>query len=309
MSGYAPPSGTRSPSIIHTHPSKYSPPLSYLDDMKNQQQVILITGASSGIGHATARRLLDGGHNVYAGARRAELMQDLEQAGGVALQMDVTQSDDISMAIDRIMHEHGRIDAVVANAGYCLLGPAELVSIEDAQRQLDTNVLGVGRVIRAALPYMRHQGSGRIVIVSSTVGQISLPMMSWYAASKHALEGYADALRMEVKPLGIQVSLVEPGYIKTNIANVSLPSLDTALQVQGADAYRPWMESFRKRWSTATNTGASPDTIARVIEKAITARRPRRRYHPNPDATAAIIGKRLLDYPVLDRILPRVTIR
>jgi len=277
--------------------------------MKNQQQVVLITGASSGIGHTTALRLQVAGHFVYGGARRQELMKDLVDAGGTALQIDVTRDADVQAAIERIISDHGRIDAIVANAGYCLLGPAELVAIDDVQQQLDTNVLGVGRIVRAALPHMREQGSGRIVIVSSTLGQISLPMMSWYAATKHALEGYADALRMEVKPLGIKVSLIEPGYIKTNIANVSLPSLDTALSVKGADAYRPWMETFRERWGTATNTGASPETIARVIEKAVTTRRPRRRYHPNLEATAAIIAKRFLDYPVLDRILPRVLIR
>ena len=123
------------------------------------------------------------------------------------------------------------------------------------------------------------------------------------------MEGYADALRMEVKPFGIKVSLIQPGYIKTNIANASLPTLDTVLHLNGAEAYSSWMETFRRKWGTATNNGASPETIARVIERALTARRPRRRYHPNLEATAALLGRRFLDYPVLDRILPRVTIR
>ena len=291
------------------HNTNYSPPASYLDLMNTQQQVILITGASSGIGHATALRLLKAGHIVYGGARRVELMQDLQDAGGSAAHLDVTNDAEVREIVEQIIHGHGRVDAVIGNAGYCQLGPAELVSIEDARHQLDTNLLGVGRVVQAALPHMRQQGSGRVIIVTSTLGQVALPMMSWYTASKHALEGYADALRMEVKPFGIRVSLIQPGYIKTNIANASLPTLDKTLRVHGAEAYSSWMETFRRKWATATNNGGSPETIARVIERALTARRPRRRYHPNLEATAALLGRRFLDYPILDRILPHFSIR
>ena len=124
--------------------------------MSIQPKVILITGASSGIGHATARRLLDARHIVYAGARRTRLMQDLEHMGGVALPMDVTQDADVSTAIDRIMHEHGRIDAVVANAGYCLLGPAELVSIEDAQRRSNPDTSKPTSPMSACPRWTRH---------------------------------------------------------------------------------------------------------------------------------------------------------
>ena len=272
-------------------------------------KVILITGASTGIGHASAKMLIEAGHVVYGGARRTELMDDLVQLGGHAIDMDVTSDASVQAGVDRVIAEQGRIDGLFANAGYCLLGPVELLPTNEVTSQFDTNVVGMGRVVSATLPHMRKQGSGTIVITSSSAGHVSLPGMPWYAATKHAQQGYADGLRMEVKEFGINVVLIEPGYVDSDIDNASLPYLDLALEQPDADAYTRQIENFRANWSKGIDDGASPDTIAAVVKKAFESRKPRRRYRPNADAKAAVNMKRFVGDWLLDRVIPGQTIR
>ncbi|AOW91875.1 hypothetical protein BFN03_01985 [Rhodococcus sp. WMMA185] len=273
------------------------------------QKVILVTGASSGIGLASALALMRAGHVVYGGARRVALMNPIVAAGGHAISLDVTEDDSVQAAVDRVVAEQGRIDGVLANAGYCLLGPAELCSPEEVTRQFDTNVVGMARVISAVLPHLRRQRSGRVVITSSAAGHASVPNMGWYCATKHAQQAYGDALRMEVKEFGIQVVLIEPGYIATEIATASLPTLDLAEARPGADEYRKQMATLRTKFARSVNNGASPETIAQVVTRAFGARRPRRRYHPNLDARSAILLERTIGDVLIDRIVPRQSIR
>lgn len=271
--------------------------------------IVFITGASTGIGHASAKLMLENGFAVYATARRVELMQDLRQMGAKVMRCDVTKDEDIQNVVDAITADEGRIDVLFANAGFCLLGPVELLSPKDVAHQFDVNVFGCGRAVAAVLPHMRKQGSGRIIISSSVAGHVSLPGMAWYPATKHAQEGLADGLRMEVKEFGIHVSLIEPGYINTDIDKASFPYLDKAGKHPNAAAYAEQMKVFRAKWGKGIENGASPDTIAKVVLHAATSSRPRRRYHPNADAKVAIFARRFLGYGVLDRILPGQAIR
>ncbi len=268
-----------------------------------------ITGASTGIGHASARLMLENGFTVYATARRVDVMQDLQEMGARVMRCDVTRDEDIQQVVDTILAQEGRIDVLYANAGFCLLGPVELHSSEDVAHQFDVNVVGCGRAIAAVLPHMREQGSGRIIICSSSAGHVGMPGMAWYPATKHAQQALADGLRMEVKEFGIRVSLIEPGYTDTDIDNASFPYLGKAERHPNAAAYVDQMKAFRAKWGKGIDNGASPDTIARVVLHAATSPKPKRRYHPHADAKFAIFAKRFLGYGVLDRIIPGQTIR
>lgn len=276
---------------------------------KTNKKVVFITGASTGIGHASAKMLLQNGFTVYATARRVELMKDLEEQGAIVMKCDVTKDEDVNNVVDTIIEKEGKIDVLFANAGYCLLGPVELHSSEDVKHQFDVNVVGCGRAIAAALPHMRKQQSGRIIITSSVAGHVAMPGAVWYPATKHAQQALADGLRMEVKEFGINVSLIELGYIDTDIDNASFPWLDKAEKHPNASVYAQQMKTFREKWGKGIDGGSSPDTIAEVVLQAATAQKPKRRYHPNTDAKMGIFMKRWFGYSLLDRVMPGALIK
>ncbi|MBR2746772.1 MAG: SDR family NAD(P)-dependent oxidoreductase, partial [Bacteroidales bacterium] len=180
-------------------------------------KVILITGASSGIGFDAAEAFARQGHRVYAAARRVERMEPLKALGVVPLRMDVTDEASMAEGVRTVLEAEGRIDALVNNAGYGYFGAIENVPIEDARRQLEVNVFGLAQLCRLVLPTMRKQGSGRIVNISSVAGKVVMYFGGWYHVSKYSVEALSDALRMEVKPFGIDVSLIEPGGIRTDL--------------------------------------------------------------------------------------------
>ena len=167
--------------------------------MSNSQKVALVTGASSGIGKATAKQLLEDGLIVYVAARRVEKMQDLAQLGAHVLKMDVTVEQDMVSGISQIKVTHGGVDVLVNNAGYAIYGPIEAITIDEARRQFEVNIFGVARLTQLVLPYMRAQKAGKIINVSSVGGKIYSPLGAWYHATKHALEGWSDCLRLELK--------------------------------------------------------------------------------------------------------------
>jgi len=276
--------------------------------MENQK-IVFITGASTGIGHASAKKLLENGFKVYATARRTHLMNDLSELGAVVMACDVTKDEDVQKVVDIIIKNEGKIDVLFANAGFCLLGPVELQNIEDVRYQFDVNVLGNARAFTAVLPHMRKQKSGRIIITSSGAGHIGSPGMAWYPATKHAQQGVADGLRMEVKEFGIQVSLIEPGYINTDIDNASFPYLDKCENHPNAAPYKEQMKNFREKWSKGINNGASPDTIAKAVLHAAQSSSPRRRYAPNMDTKLAKFVKRWFGYGLIDNIMLGQTIK
>ncbi|MBX2978691.1 MAG: oxidoreductase [Flavobacteriales bacterium] len=241
------------------------------------QQIILITGASSGMGKAFAQRLLNEGHIVYGAARRVERMHDLEHAGGHAIAMDVTDDASMQDAVARIIAEQGRIDVLINNAGYAIYGAVEETSIADARRQFEVNLFGLGRLTQLVLPHMRKAGKGRIINISSMGGKMYTPLGAWYHATKHALEGWSDCLRLELKPFGIDVVIVQPGIIKTEFADVMTAPM---LQRSGVG---PYGELARRVAKGAENgreggQGSVPEVIAELVSKAVRARKPRTRY-------------------------------
>ena len=179
-------------------------------------KVVLITGASSGIGYEAAQRLARRGCKVYAAARRLELMEPLRQEGIVPLRLDVCDEASMRQCVETVIQAEGRIDVLINNAGYGYFGAVENVSDAEARRQLEVNVFGLATMCRLVIPHMRKQGSGRIVNTSSIAGLVVLPFGGWYHVSKYSVEALSDALRMELRPFGIDVSMIEPGGIKTD---------------------------------------------------------------------------------------------
>jgi NAD(P)-dependent dehydrogenase (short-subunit alcohol dehydrogenase family) len=271
----------------------------------SQRKVYLVTGASSGIGRATTLALLRRGHDVYAAARRVRLMDDLVEAGARVLRMDVTDDADVQAGVDTIITERGRIDGLLANAGYVQMGVIETVSVADAQRQFDVNVFGAARVIKAVLPHMRARRGGRIVITSSIVGKIPVPGMAWYPASKHALEGFADALRMEVRRFGIHVAVIEPGFVETGLLEASMPTLDEAGRSEHAAAYAAEQAHFRGKFTESFLRGIPAERVASIAVEALAGRPGKRRYWPTLTARLEVWIREKIGDVVLDRVLPR----
>src|SRR5450755_3939537 len=269
-------------------------------------KVAIVTGASSGIGHATAFRLHEAGYAVYAGARRVEKMKDLADLGIHAIELDVT--DDASMVafVDRVIAETGRIDVLVNNAGYGAFGALEDVPNDEGRRQFDVNVFGLARLTQLVLPHMRTQRSGRIINMSSMGGRIVEPLGSWYHATKFAVEGMSDALRLELKPFGIRVVLIEPGGMNTEWGGISADSLlatsaHTAYAAQATGVARMLRSVDQK-----PKPSSSPDRIAKAVVRAAQARRPKTRYLLGPGAKPRVTLHRFVPDRAFDAILARV---
>jgi len=272
-------------------------------------QTVLITGAAGGIGRATAEKLLAEGFAVYGADRDADRLATLRHPAFRPLIMDVRCDGAVRDGIARLVEEAGRIDHLFANAGYCLIGPVELQDPAAVSQQFDVNVTGVGRVIAQALPHMRAARRGRIAICASAAGHVGLPGMAWYSASKFALRGLAQGLRMEVAEFGISVSLIEPGFIDTGIAEASCPTLDACQQHPAFGAYRAQMQAFRRNRIDVATGGDGPETVAAAVHRAFSDRRPRRHYRPNRDTRFIVAVQRIFGDWLAERIVPRATIR
>lgn len=239
--------------------------------------IIFITGASSGIGFDAARKLASQGHKVYAGARRSDKLEALKEFGVVPLFIDVTDEDSSQAAIRRILNAEGRIDVLINNAGYGFYGAVENVSLDDARNQMEVNVFGLARLCRLALPTMRKQGSGRIINIASVAGHMSMGFGGWYCVSKHSVEALSDALRMEVKPFGIKVSIIEPGPIHTNWGLIAAGHLEeTSAGTAYEDAAARQVAALR--WAYGSSLLPDPKAVTRKICRAVNSRRPRIRY-------------------------------
>ncbi|MBQ3709823.1 MAG: SDR family NAD(P)-dependent oxidoreductase [Bacteroidales bacterium] len=242
-----------------------------------QYKTILITGASSGIGYDAAQTLARQGHRVYAAARRVELMEPLKDFGVHVLQLDVTDETSMNRCVEAVIQAEGKIDVLINNAGYGFFGAIENVPMEEARRQLEVNVFGLARLTQLVLPQMRKQGSGRIINTSSIAGKMVIYMGGWYNVTKYAVEAFSDALRMEVKPFGIDVVMIEPGAIKTNWGHIAAQHLressaDTAYEETGT-RFADSMD-----WFYATNLLSKPSVITKAISRAVNSRRPKARY-------------------------------
>ncbi|WP_261810928.1 oxidoreductase [Levilactobacillus humaensis] len=262
------------------------------------RKVALVTGASSGIGNAIARSLHRNGVTVYAGARRVSRMNDLDDLGITTLALDVTDAKSVESVVNRIVSETGRIDILVNNAGYGLMGAVEDVPLEQAEDQFAVNLFGVARLIQSVLPMMRQQHAGRIINVTSVDGKVAQPLAGWYVASKFALEGLSDTLRLELAPKGIHVAVIEPGAIKSAWADIATDHLKQTsahgpYQEAAADAGR--ILQVVKRFSS------EPRVIARLVDRAALSRRPKTRYSAG-DGSQILFVRRFLSDRTIDRM-------
>ena len=241
------------------------------------KKVVLITGASSGIGYDAAEALAKQGHCVYAAARRVELMEPLKESGVHVLKMDVTDEDSMRQGVEHVMQAEGRIDVLVNNAGYGYFGAIENVSMAEARRQLEVNVFGLARLTQLVLPVMRKQGSGRIVNTSSIAGKMSICLGGWYNVTKYAVEAFSDALRMEVKPFGIDVVKIEPGAIKTGWGVIAAKHLKESSEGTAYEEMGTRLAD-NMEWFYQSNLLSPPSTITKVICRAVNSRHPHAHY-------------------------------
>ena len=262
------------------------------------QRTAIVTGASSGIGRATALELVAKGYTVFAAARRTEKISEAQVVGIEPIFLDVTSQEAIDKAIDTVMDKTGRIDVLVNNAGYGLMGTIEEVTTQEAQDQFDVNVFGLMNLTKKVLPIMRHQRSGHIINVSSVVGKFGMPTGGWYSASKHALEALSDALRLEMKPFGIKVSIIEPGAIKTEFSEVALGKADEGTRLE---TYKQLTAKYKEMAEENSKNAADAYVVAKVIGDAIAAKNPKPRYVVPGQAkvllaTKGLLGDRLFDW-------------
>ncbi len=269
--------------------------------MTNIQKVVLITGASSGIGKATAEKLLEEGYIVYGSARKTE---ELESIKGIrALKLDMTDYASLEKAVEKVIHEQNRIDVLFNNAGYGQYGSVEETPIEDAKYQFDVNLFGLARLTQLVLPHMRKQKSGTIINTSSMGGKIYTPLGAWYHATKHALEGWSDCLRLEVKSFGIDVVIIEPGGIQTSWGSIAIKKM---MSISGSGPYKKLMKASAERMkSTYEGQGSlsPPSVIADVVSKAVASPRPKTRYVAGKYAKQLMFIRKYLGDRIFDRVI------
>jgi NADP-dependent 3-hydroxy acid dehydrogenase YdfG len=269
-------------------------------------KAVLITGCSSGIGRATAERLAPRGWTVYASARKLEAIAPLAEHGCKLLEIDVCDEESMRAAVQSVVGAEGAVGVLINNAGYSQSGAVEAVPMEQVRRQFETNVFGLVRLTQLVLPGMRAQGFGKVVNLSSIGGRLTFPGGGFYHGTKHAVEAISDALRFEVRGFGIDVIVIEPGLIKTAFGETAVGSIEDATPREGA--YADFNAAVARATAGAYDgpfgkLGGGPETVAKKIEKAITARRPRTRYPVTPSARLILTQRRLLPDRAWDRFL------
>ena len=264
------------------------------------KKVVLITGASSGMGKETAKLLLQQGYTVYAAARRMDRMADLQPLGGKVLSMDVTDDAAMTKGIEKIIADEGRIDVLVNNAGFGSYGAVEDVPMADARYQMEVNVFGLARLTQLVIPHMREQRSGKIINITSIGGKIVTPFGAWYHASKFAVEALSDAMRLELKAFNIQVVVVEPGGVKTEWGAIAMDHLQ---KISGQGVYKPMVDRILATMPGIEQKAAEPSVIATLIAKIIALRKPRTRYHAGYMASTVLTLRKVLPDRIFDAAL------
>lgn len=275
-------------------------------------KVVLVTGATDGLGRAAAVALAERGYRVFAAgrsaAKRAQLAALARERGLPleAMEMDVREDLAVERAVGEVLARAGQIDVLINNAGIGYMAAVEELKLEDLRQQLETNLFGVLRVTQAVLPHMRKRRSGRILMMSSVAGLVTPPTYGAYSSSKHALEGLTNALRLEVYPFGVEVVLIEPGYISTNFQETAKELAEGYIEAAGSS---PYADIYAGAWKGANQARGSskttPEDCALVLLEAIEARRPRARYGVTALAHLARWAKRLLSDRMLDAVLRR----
>ncbi|MFJ6534600.1 oxidoreductase [Paenarthrobacter sp. NPDC091711] len=266
-------------------------------------RIALVTGASTGIGFETAIALSAAGFTVYAGARRMGKMEPLKQHGITVLPLDVTSEESMASAVALIEAAHGRIDVLVNNAGYGSYGSLEEVPLAEGRRQFDVNVMGLARMTQLVIPGMRRAGSGRIINITSIGGKIYEPLGAWYHGTKFAVEGMSDSLRLELKPHGIDVVIIEPSGTDSEWGAIAGEGL---LMASGSGPYRQQAHIVAAALASTSGTGHVLSTpagvVARTIARAATAKRPRTRYPVGRGAWSVLALRRILPDRAFDGV-------
>jgi short-subunit dehydrogenase len=265
------------------------------------KKTVLVTGASAGIGKATAIYLAQNGYQVYGAARRIEKMQELKAYGIKPIALDITKDESVEESITQILKEAGSIDILVNNAGFGLEGAIEDIPMEEARYQLEVNVFGAMRLAQLVLPKMRENKYGKIVNISSVGGKIAFPLGGWYHASKFALEALSDSMRNEVREFGIDVIVVEPGATQSEWGNVAT---DILLKVSGHTAYKDLAAKTHNVFTRLSKDVVEPIVIAKLVRKGIEAKRPKTRYTTSQMASSLLLFlRRILSDKQMDKLI------
>ena len=264
------------------------------------KKIALVTGASSGIGLDTAFRLLEKGFVVYGAARRIELIKPIEEKGGKVLSLDLTDKTSIHNCVQTILEKEGRIDLLVNNAGFGLGGAIEDVPVDEARRQFEVNVFGLAEITKEVLPAMRKQHSGKIINISSIAGRFSSPFLGWYHATKYSVEAFSDALRLEVKPFGIKVVIIEPGMIKTPWGVIAAKNMRTYSQSSDYAKFADNVASYYEKNYAEDGRISEPSGISKTIVKAAMKNNPKIRYNVGTGSKAILFLKRIFSDSLFD---------
>lgn len=279
---------------------------------KVMAKVILVTGASSGIGYATAALLAKNGYKVYGGARRTEKMKPLKEYGVVPLALDVTSQESAKAAVDMVMKSEGRIDILFNNAGYGSYGPIETVPLEAAQMQMDVNVMGVARMTQLVLPHMRKQNAGHILITSSVGGKVTSYLGGWYHISKFAVEALGNSIRMDTERFGIKVSIIEPSGVLTEWGVIAADHLEAAGKGTAyEEECRKVAEYYRKGYTAGKQNAVfnSAEALAELVKKVIEAEHPKTRYQDSMLAKMSVLMSRLGSDRFLDNMMKNTVLK
>lgn len=263
-------------------------------------KTVLITGASAGIGKATAIYLAQKGYNVFGGARRTEKMEELKKYNIKLVSLDVTNEESLVACVNQINEEAGCIDILINNAGFGSQGAIEDISMKEAIYQMEVNVFGAMRLTQLVLPEMRKNKFGKIVNISSLGGKIALPLGGWYHASKFAMEGLSDTLRKEVKSFGIDVIVIEPGGIKSEWGDIAL---DNLVRISGSSAYKKMVDGAVAGYRKTESNNSDPIVIAKLIKRAIEAKYPKTRYTGGSMSKTLLFLRSVLSDKMLDKLI------
>lgn len=270
------------------------------------KKVILITGTSSGMGLEAVKELSADGHTVYGTVRKQDDFAIVEKAGGKPLIMEMTDYSSLEAGVDKIIKEQGNIDVLYNNAGYGLYGPVEDISIEDAKHQFDVNLFGLARLTQLVLPHMRKASSGLIINTSSMGGKIYTPLGAWYHATKHALEGWSDCLRLELKEFNINVVVIEPGGIETKFGDPVAASLKKIKDTTVYTIVGNMLRATEEMTASGRFKGSHPSVIIALVKKAIAADKPKTRYVAGKFARQLMYMRKLFGDNVYDRMVMRM---
>lgn len=271
-----------------------------------EKKTALVTGASSGMGKAIAHRLIQDGYQVYVAARSIDKMEDLAELGAQPLRMDISRDEDIVAGVNTILAQTGGVDVLVNNAGFGLYGPVEEISISEARYQFEVNLFGAARLTQLLLPAMRSRRSGHIVNVTSMGGKMYSLLGAWYHATKHALEGWSDCLRLEVASFGIKVVIVEPGVIETGFGDAASETI-IKRSASGPYGHLVKMVATAIKKTYGQGTGSDPAVVADVVSGTVKSANPRTRYAVGKFAKMLIrmrvwLGDRLFDRIILSQV-------